>query len=205
MSSTMRRLVQSKCPHCEKDIVVVVIFGMADVSADVLTPELGEMKDIPAKADRFTAREEEILKSATLSGVFPAFKSAVERVQEGQRPKHVERFFLNFLRTATRKIVPHDALEVLLREFGRQSLEVWGNSSLLAIVSGGVIKAFVPYTVVKPAPLTFHEGGRFRADTEENGAMREWTKTRWGYVVGRGEFYDVLRKRSIGEFARPSL
>jgi hypothetical protein len=35
--------------------------------------------------------------------------------------------------------------------------------------------------------------------------LAEWVRTRFGYVVGHGPFYEELCQRSYGDFAKPAL
>ncbi len=185
------------CPCCAKDIIFEL---------EALNPR--EYED-GSRADGWwknglTIEQLGVIEKAQANGMLEALKVAVSKTPI-HTPKSMERFFLTFLKTARPKRIPKFALDALIAEFGGQ-IELWSAQGVAGVISDGALVMFVPLEILCGASVSASGGsGAFRVKASEN-EFYAWVKTKMGYVPsGRGLFLEEMRRKTIGEFARPVL
>lgn len=181
------------CPHCSKQIHLgVQLFVKPFPEDDHVQQDVA-----PPHPPAYSAKEAELLDTAKRCGLFDAFSHAAreERAFAGV-PGDMDGFFLLFWRTIGRVEVPRIALAAWIAEFDGR-IEVFGSNGVLAIVSDGDIKAFIPNRYVRRS-LT-DKGPQIPATVQ----FEQWVKSKFGYVpVGAGHFASALRQSNIGGFGR---
>ncbi len=182
------------CPHCQ---------GMIKVSAKIHVRAKDEhdtdkpaIATVQASAPNTTsAKDATLLQTAKASGLFDAFARALiaEKEHTGV-PSDIEEFFTTFMRNMEPVIVPKMSLAAWMDEFGGR-IEVYGTNGVLAVVSDGEIKEFMPNRFVRRSTT-------MRGPQLPTAALFEnWTKGRYGYVPsGSGVFAQAMRQRNIGTF-----
>lgn len=185
-----RRKKYASCPHCGKNVLIRIEAGL------YAAEELGQ---VPWE-ETLPAALRAVLRTARDSGLLAAFEEALAR-RPGDNPPPAQRpkFFVTWLRTMVTKRVPGPALRTFVEQFGGQ-IVVWGAQGLLGVTSNGKLVGFVPQEAV--LGTTAPRGKHRVAVPASEGALREWVKTRYGYVPAGGMLLDELRRHSIGEFAR---
>jgi len=197
-----RRGKTMACPHCGGLVSVGI---NVDLAGDLLPA--GTMTNGTASGV-LTDGEREVLAQAKRSGMLDAFRAALEGSRPAaDLPADCSGLFLLFFKKATPKRVPQFAMTHFAGEFRPAQIEIWGAEGVAAVLADRYIKCFVPYRLLRGAPISSlggRSGTTARLDADQN-AFLEWIRTRHGYVAGRGAFFSSMRKRSIGEFARPVL
>jgi hypothetical protein len=99
-------------------------------------------------------------------------------------------------------MVPRFILDHYTNEFGKTP-NFYAANGILVITVNGVVRAFAPQTTAQqPTRANLLEGMKMPFSDEP---FHLWAKTRFGYVEGKGAFYEHMHKRSIGEFALPVI
>lgn len=190
------------CPHCGQEATVEIAISVGDVKPyayDSETPEYNWK-------DTLTGQENEVLSQAETYGILAAFDQAVSRLPANSRPKNSAKFFLAFLKTATQKKVPQFVLDAINAEFGWKQVRIVGANGILCAILGGEIRLFFPLVLAAGAPVRSITSGNLKGRIPaDEGGIGEWVRTRYGYVIGNGAFFDAMRKRSLGEFAKPGF
>lgn len=193
------------CPHCQGTVDVMVQIGLA---GDLL-PARDGTGTRPGAAPETSGRsgsETAFLEDSKKNGVFTAFEEAMRAGRPSANlPVDASGLFLLFFQKATRKAIPYFALEQYKREFRPAQIEVWGAEGVAAILADTFVKAFVPYSLLRGSQVKSLSGKlKARADIDEE-KLVEWIRTKHGYVVGRGAFFEAMQKKSRGDFANPVL
>lgn len=187
-----------RCPHCEKEIVVHV----QTVVQQVTVPVADDDPDHPWKFNA-TASHIALVEDARRSGLMEAFGQAAKDMNvDGSIPRVIEKTFLNFVRYAQLFNVPGAALVAIQRDFpGSKKVEIWQASGIAAISVDGVVRRFAPLRHVRilsfPQPRSRMADQVVRRNQADAGT---WMRTRWGYVVGKGAFFEEMQKKFLGEW-----
>jgi hypothetical protein len=198
MAGMRTRAKQVTCPHCAKAFRISVSYtiqpGPPSPEDEVLSTTVTE-----ALKPSYSAKDAELVDSAKRCGLFDAFAHAArEERQFSGVPHDLEDFFLRFWQRLARVDVPRVALAAWITEFGGR-IEVWGADGVLAILSNGEIKAFVPNRYVRSSGTTTMA----KPQTPRAANFERWTKSKFGYVpVGSDHFAAALRQRNMGLFGR---
>jgi len=198
-----RRLVI--CPHCGGHVSVGITTEIEAVLKWV------DRETTDSWREGLTADQVGIIDTAQSTGLLKAFGEAVERRvnHASAAPRNLERFFLTVLKTMSQKRVPSFVLQHYIQEFGRNTrTEVWSSQGICIVIANGRIKAFVPLDVFVGSPIRSLNPGtgctsRLGGDEQ---TFQAWIKTRFGYVPDSSPvFLAELRRKSVGDFARPSV
>lgn len=197
-----RKRKKFQCPHCGNNLTLDVSVAIGDIS------KVDDNGDSLDWRDSLLPSEKELLEVAEGNGTIAAFTQAIQKLPEIERPKNCEKYFLNFLKYATPKRVPQFALDYLNNEFGRQPIVIMGYQRMLGAVISGQLRFFIPAVLVTGTPIKSMGGtsrnmkGVIPADEQ---VFVNWIRTKYGYIVGKGEYFDSMKKRALGDFAKPGL
>jgi hypothetical protein len=189
------------CPCCGEEIT----FGLA-------ITEVRKFETVEQGPDwwksSLSPEQINVVERAQINGLLDALKTAMSKAVNTQAapPRSVERFFLTLLKTMRPKRIPKFCLDALYAEFGGR-IDFWSAQGIGIVLSDGAIVMFVPLDVVVGTAIspTGSSGRTIRMDTKES-EFYAWIKTRMGYVpTGKGLFLEEMRRKSFGEFARPTL
>lgn len=193
------------CPHCKGEIQItarVRINAIHDAVTGIpahCVPASQEEKRV-TKLDAWlaslTPTQRGIVQEARDNGIIDALKTAIEFMPALSRPQVVEKFLLTTLAMATpiteSGAIPRRLLIRLRDVYPEGKLVVYKSHTILIVTVDRRLVGFLPLSVLnEAAPSKFHD-----QDPEDAG----WFKTRFGYVAGKGPFYDELRRRYLGEF-----
>jgi len=141
-----------------------------------------------------------MLESAKDAGMLDAIDECITKAHL-QRPGNLLKFLFDFLSTSRPCKIPNLALNAFAAEFqGR--ISSWSGLGLVAILSEGTVKRFMPIKFLLGSPIKDNTGkikGRFSVPEPE---MVQWIRTRFGYVAGKGDYFNSMQLRSKGAFAR---
>lgn len=187
------------CPHCANPIEVVL---RNEVEVDI--PNDSARVDWKST---LTPDQLAVIESVEKSGVLKSFEDVVRRVKPVDPPKNISRFFMIFLKTAAQKRVSAETILEFKKMFSGKNIEFWSAQGLGVVIVDKQLRAFFPLAVIA--------GKSIRAIGKKSGSaffippdkkeLSEIIRTRFGFVNGKGIFFDAMRKKSIGDFARPSL
>lgn len=191
------------CPHCQKELRI-------DVCSTVTGARTMEEHELSFGPDQWkeglSDSELALIKQAQISGLLKAFGEAVEQRGGMSSPRSMERFLVTFLRTMAVSRVPEYVIRHYNAEYGRRPLEFWQGQGVCAVIVDGRIRAFVPLQIFKGHMVKSVRGENTKRMGGDEQTLQAWTKTRFGYVPDSAVvFARELRRKSIGEFARPSL
>lgn len=192
-----------ECPHCHKPIKVKVSTEILEVSS--LTEEEGNIDWTYG----LTQEQKEVVQIAKDTGVLSAFELTVREVKTHQFPRNIERFFLNFFKTAVPKVIPKFALDYFIHEFAGARIEFWTAQGIGAVVADGVIHTFIPAELVtgRKARITAGRGRARLCAPADEGDLREWMARRRGRLTSlhtEAASLKFLKKQSMGGVLKPS-
>ncbi len=187
------------CPHCDKPIEVVVKTTVEGVGIPAqLREELGWKY-------RLNQGQIEVVERARENGILANFEIVVKALMEDNFPRSIEQFFIAFLKTAVLKMLPPFARRHFSEEFGTTDIKLWSAQGIGVVTADDVIRVFIPTDMLTQKSTSTIEG-KVQATLEPNlEEFSGWIRTKFGYVVGKGEAFENMRKKSIGEFARPRV
>jgi hypothetical protein len=204
-ASWMKRKVFD-CPHCHNTLVLPVSVNLGDpvLADDALAQESGDWRA------GLTAGDVTLVESLVATGAVASFEVAVRREKLGAGDPFKgkpERFILTFFKTAVPKLLPGWALSYYVNAFGGR-ITAFGAQGILAICSDGELRAFAPVALTIGRKVrsagTRSAGGGITTQVDER-EFQEWNKSKFGYLAGKGLFYQAMKKRSLGEFAAPNI
>lgn len=205
MSGEFERLTNAiVCPHCKGDIQLVVrsritvVRGEVEIPVGSIAKPDGEKRITRAEAwvASLTPTQRGVIDEARETGILDALRTAVAFMPIGSRPAIVEKFLMTTLAlaepiTETGEI-PRVLLNRLRDAYPEGRLTVYKTSSILIVTLDSRLVGFLPKNILNERrPSKFHD-----RDPEDAG----WFKTRFGYVAGKGPFYEEMRHRYLGEF-----
>jgi hypothetical protein len=185
-----------ECPHCRERFFVSL--GVE------ITGTRKTARGHDAWRDALTPEEVAWLDHARSIGLVDAFTAAVEGRVDGQsKPVDMERYLFTFLKLCARKQPNADVHRALVREWG-VDYQLWSALGLVAIVAGGMFRAFAPLTYVAGHVLKKLSGNTAGAPTRimKPEQVSDWIRTRFGYVPHASATASLLQQRSIGAFGR---
>jgi hypothetical protein len=183
------------CPHCAKTIRIVTThaaIGKPDAALDHPAPPAPEPKPV------VRSKEQLVLEAARMSGLLASFIATVTaEKQHGGVPSDMDAFFLLFFRTAQPIKVSAILLASWKQEFGG-FIEVWQGNGIVAVLSDGELRTFVPNRLTQPTPLP---GPGQRLTISNTASYERWVKGKFGYVpAGARNFGTALRQAHTGNF-----
>ena len=193
------------CPHCNGEIQIDIRIGLSDVYI------LGKKEEALASLWKRDLDSQAIVavEEAKTSGLLSTFAEVVSHTLKDM-PKSIERFFLTFLRRAEPTQASQRILNMYAKEFGAESevIQIVSHQSVAAVLCRGDIKLFIPLNEVSSLRVresSREKGSKGMIRTFDEEKIEEMIRTKFGYVMGRNEAFENLQRRSIGEFARPTL
>ncbi len=188
------------CPHCNEELVIHLNTSIAKVEKF-----LGYGAD---NEDRWKANlspdHAELLEWAKRSGLMNSFEAALRAGLNV--PKHIDKYFLTWLRLTKPSVIPQWALDEFRGLFPGKFIEFHAAHTVGCVIASGEIQLFLPLTLIRGKSLrTGVNGNRAMIEADVIG-VRQWIKTRNGYVPADCRaMLKTMHTRSIGEFARPAL
>jgi hypothetical protein len=187
------------CPHCQKDVKLDIQYTV-DVASEL--SDVNETDWRGAWLATLNPQDQDAVKRAIEGGLIEPFAAAVLEAH-GQVVRRSERAFLAWLRTAKAKIVPQFAVDYFAEQYGGQITYIAGQS-VAAVLSDGYFKEFIPDKTVCGSSVKAGSG-KLRVSQGSLIELMNWTRTKFGYVAGKGALHSQLSRRSYGDFARPSI
>lgn len=197
-----------KCPCCQARLQFKTQVSVLGVY------ELGE-NDMPiverprlVKKDTLTPDERNLVDSIKTAGLFAPFETTMRTSTPHNVPADLEKYFLTFLKRATKVKTPQFAIRPCLSVNEREGqLELFAFQNIAAVVSDGYVKSFLPYQLVNGKPIqdTLHSNGKGVGVSRNDLTLPDWVKTRNGYVAGRGVLWNELRGKAAGNFANTGI
>lgn len=195
------------CPCCGSQLGVRLRISAGAISLDATGDGIPD--DVAPKpfvqdvnTQQLAEAERALIESAERSGLMKAFVRAVHEAKNGSGiPADMNRYFLQFFRSAVVKKVPRFVIDRFNREFSG-NFTFWSSQGVLAVSVDGVIRMFVPLSFVVGPPVTSittkKMGGRLQSDGND---LEIWIKGRFGYVPLHSENYmDAMKQKNIGKF-----
>lgn len=179
--------VNTRCPHCREIVTVAFRAFLEGVAVTNVSPETYR-EGLPP-VDRL------MLESADKSGVLIGFRDAYSRLNQiADKKVNFDRAFLAWLKRAAQAKLPSDELAAIASLYGGR-IEVYQLNSLAGVVANGYLKGFVPYMSLKTKAA--------RMPLERQQILGEWLRSKHGYIVGKGAFFQAMRAaRTTADFAR---
>lgn len=197
-----------ECPHCSGKILVsfkskVWIQKAETPSEHALPPNQKKKKDW---RDGLSQQQVSILDHATRTGLFASFVAAMERGPHNGLPRNQEKYFLDWLKMCKPKIVPGWAISEFKSLYPKTFVEFYGYNFVGAVIADGEIMLFMPIDLVAGIKVKTSMNGEKRMAPPDASGVRQWIKTRMGYVPQEARIaLAETKKRSIGEYANPVL
>lgn len=182
------------CPHCSQPIR----FDLGVRLVSVSKPD-DEALCASSNRSKLSESQQSVLKFLDQQGILSSFEAVVRFVRHEQTPTDIGAFFFEFMKTARPIKVPPVVLETLIAEFPNERIEVWSSQGIAVIVTRGLMRCFIAQKVVQGIRI---KGSRLRTSVDTT-MINDWIRTKFGFVAGPGPFLEEIRKRCLGEFARP--
>lgn len=186
------------CPHCSGEINVKL-----DIRSSGNFIDQKPKHELP-RIERFSSYEVNLLDLCERDGILAAFANAARQAKGSQSPKDMDRFFLGFLRTCAKVVVPAETLNVLRREFPGQEILIYSTQGVVMILADGRPELFAPEVFARTSKTQADKMGAFKIPAPAP-QLEEWIRTKNGYVSGKGLLWAELKGKSAGHFARPSI
>lgn|SRR5262245_456654 len=196
MKETKPWLKHIQCPHCHQDIDI-------NLGIDINAVTVGGTKK--ETQTRYSGEETAILNDAEATGILEAFREAwnAHNIQSPLiHASSVGDAFLKYLKLAVPKRVPSFVIETYVKEFPGH-LFFTAAQGVVSVISDGRLRAFFPQLFAlgaKIGRLGSNGGGITGRLPADEARFSEWIRTKHGYVVGHGLFFEAMQKRSRGEF-----
>jgi hypothetical protein len=185
------------CPHCKETFRLDVTLASRAMFANQVP------KRALPREERFSSYEVSLLRLVEESGLLEAFAAATRTAKGTQCPKDMDKWFLQFMRTAERVIIPQPTLTVLVEEFPGAQIHVYATHGICMVTADGSPVLFCPEVFARTSKSRQERTGfNFDAPVTQ---LSEWIRTRNGYVASRGLLWSELRGKTAGAFAKPNL
>lgn len=166
------------------------------------------------KVKRIVAPSGEIIKGQTLqplpakhpladTPLAVAMDDAYSKLPAAYRPKNIPEHLQTFIERALPLTLPKPAHRLLLDHYGSPKIAAYCMGNMAIVLVDGEFRQFIPVPILKGlAVAALTTNGAEIAETKKPYTSEAWIKTRFGYVAERGYFFDELRKKSVGDFAK---
>lgn len=197
-----------KCPCCQARLqfkAKVDIIGVYELGEDD-TPVVERPRLV--KKDALTPAERTLIDSIKADSLFAPFEATMRTSTPHNVPADLEKYFLTFLKRATKVKTPQFAIRPCLPADEREGdLELFAFQNMAAVVRDGYLRSFLPYQLVngKEIPDTLHSKGKGVGVSRNDITLSDWVKTRNGYVSGRGLLWNELCGKAAGNFANTGI
>lgn len=196
------------CPHCNQKILVQfkskVWIQKTEGPSDRTTPPRATKLD--AWEDSLSQKQKSVIEHAKRTGLYDSFVTALERGPHHGLPKNKEKYFLEWLKMCKQKLIPAWALSEFQDLYRGKYVEFFSFGFVGGVVAGGEIVLFMPVDLINGLKVKTAVNGEKRMGQPDVSGVRQWIKTKMGYVPAEATvFLSEIKKRSIGEFANPSL
>lgn len=205
------------CPVCDAHLQFRLSVKVNAVQETLTTEEHAELAGLPEplkKTPKAFAKMDDPQRTAAQmrlkrlvqyyedTGILQAFLDIASELKAHQMPKDTTTFFLNWLRTCTvAQLIPKFALRKLINEFKDEYIEVQHAQGIGAVISDGVLRAFVPMHLLRGEVIRAGGGSNTKLRTSATDAgMDNWIRTKHGYVLGTGALFNEMRKQAKGSF-----
>lgn len=182
------------CPHCHTllklhlriEVLEVLMVGDPSAPAQIARDD----RTSPLASEQLA-----LVESFKSTGLLDAFEQAVITAHPQHRPRRLDRFLITWLATAQPRRLRREALQQLMKEYPGERIEIWSAQGIIAIIVGGRIRQFVPLKVIFSEPTRRLATDHSKVHPEQTtNSLTRWIKTRHGYVSGKGEFFEDLRR-----------
>lgn len=197
------------CPHCSEKILVgfkskVWIQRLETVTNDGHTSQPRDK--VKTWQDSLSGKQSAVLDEAKRTGLLDCFVHALERGPHDGMPNNKEKYFLGWLQHCKPRIIPEWALNEFRELYPKKYIEFYGHGFVGAVCADSEFSLFLPINLINGISIKQRVSGEKRMGTPDVSGVRQWIRTRMGYVpAGKGAFVDEMKKKSYGEFANPVL
>ena len=197
---------QILCPCCNTLLEIEIDIRLTQVNIKQNKPEIATSQiPIPEKPSKFTDNEQAVLDYANKYDLLEIFEKVVKLTNTETTPKDMEKFFLSTLKSAAKKTIPAFALKRFADEFGG-NIEFYSSQRIGIVLSGGIIRAFIPTQIVGGAKVRGIMGGSKRVTLRaEEDTFDGFIKTRYGLVSQVGAMFEMMKNKSLGGFCLPNF
>jgi hypothetical protein len=191
------------CPNCRAALQVdfqLVVIGVRAVGA-----EMKKRKKVVKGIESLSEADRELYRIWSDLGLLAAFLRAgtVDNPSYAliRSPAASLRTFKSWIQRARVIDVPRMQLDKLLNEYRASNILCFQCNAVVGVVADGLIKHFLPRSIVFNMParetlkLSSNDICAVKSDT---GPLEVWVKTRYGYTLGRGLFFQALRQECVG-------
>lgn len=201
ISSSIRDVGPIKCRSCQEHLS----FRVALQIVSVKKVEKIEHKSVEDYFAQLPSAQRNLLKRWSENGLLDVLMDALFKKNPLEHVRHrtVQRFVIGFIKNAEVTWPHHKPVMEAANVDNADRVVCWEYNGITGLVVDGFLKSFVPSSLLvraNPKPFAYNGGGitspafkrlRHRTETEEG-----WIKTRFGYVVGRGELFDEISRHS---------
>ncbi len=189
------------CPHCNESLTVHMSMSVSKVEKF-----LGSGSNAVERwRESLDASQLGVVDAAKRSGLLDSFEHAV-KTSMPMPPTNIEKYFLNWVARSTPALIPQWALKEFRDLYPGEFVEFYTAQQVGAVIAGGAISLFVPIELIKGKSVRTGVDGKKAMLPPDVSGIRQWTRTRMGYVPDDARaMLSEMRKRSIGEFARPMI
>lgn len=197
-----------KCPCCNARLqfkTQVSVLGVYELSEEDM-PIVERPKLV--KKDALSPDERSLVDGIKEAGLFAPFETTMKTSTPHNVPADLEKYFLTFLKRATKVKTPQFAIRPCLSADEREGdLELFVFQNMAAVVRDGFVRSFLPYQLVngKEIPDTLHSASNGVGVSRNDLTLSDWVRTRNGYVAGRGLLWNELRGKAAGDFANTGI
>lgn len=199
-----------KCPNCDVSLTVNLEVRIKRVRlAEEEAIERGNIDTvIPSPGSGFTPAELELIAELEANGLLKAYEDAFTRVVMVTKPRNMKRSLLSWIECASKRTkIPAFAMRPLYDEFAGLNIQIYAAQYIAAVVVEGKVMAFYPYHLLKGETVSkiTPSGGQITTMKEKPMTVEVWRRSKFGYVLGNGAFFNELQKKSKGAFANTGI
>jgi hypothetical protein len=202
-----------KCPCC--DVTVRLHLAVEVLGVFIADAAPGELREDNFMSRRTVTPEVmETIKQLRAEGVIDSFAQVYERSNPGGGVKNFERYFLTWAENATPINISSFFRQDYALEFGvaPEDIEFYHHASMVGVTAKGALRCFIARQLLKETSTHKADSSLVTMQSKPIPSIRNigkeyqlWRRTKYGYIVGSGEFFKEMRKRSAGEFANTGI
>lgn len=185
-----------KCKRCGVMLSLTLAVQITQVVA------VGAIEGVKT-GTKYTNQQQALLTRWQSLGLLAVFEDAIAQEFGARARPRVESFLFTFLSKAQPIWPKREVIRAATGTADAKRVNCWEYGGVTGLVINGYIRAFVPTKLLSgKVALTLNHiaGAASRHDIQRRqylerrvGSEEGWIKTRFGYVVGRGELFDEVR------------
>lgn len=198
------RSPEFQCPYC--DAYIQILYQIAILGTVISDSEL-HLGPIETR-QQFTELEQRQFEQWQSSGLLDLLIKAQESVSPSSVPRKIKAQF-NFCKTWVSTSfpikVPLFTVKKFQAETNAKEISFYASNGIAGIVADKYLKTFVPqaYLFGEASSKTITDEGEIKLEHQNRNRFEQndlWVKTKYGYAVGRGIFFQSLFEQSKSSF-----